>query len=70
MLVTNAETSVRHSSGVNLKLRRAAAVARSFAARSKFDPAIDDPEIESMDEAAIATLLTKVAHARPRPLAI
>jgi hypothetical protein len=28
-LVTNAETSGRHSSGVSLKLRRAAAVARS-----------------------------------------
>ena len=40
------------------------------AARSKFDAAIRDPEIEPMDETAIATLLTKVTHARPRPFAI
>jgi hypothetical protein len=40
------------------------------AARSKFDAAIHDPEIEPMDEAAIATLLTKVSHARPGPFAI
>lgn len=40
------------------------------AARSKFDSAVYDAEIEPMDEAAIATLLTKVAHARPRPFAI
>ena len=40
------------------------------AARSEFDPAIHDPEIEPVDEAAIATLLTKVPHARPRPFAI
>lgn len=40
------------------------------AAGAKFDPAVDDAEIEPMDEAAIATLLTKVAHARPRPFAI
>lgn len=39
-------------------------------ARSKFDAAIHDPEIEPMDQAAIATLLTKVAHARPRPFAV
>ena len=63
-------TSGRHSSGVNLNLRRAAAVARSAAARSKFDAAIRDPEIEPMDEAAIAVLLTKVPHARPRPFAV
>ena|SRR5262245_26586124 len=41
-----------------------------IAARSKFDPAIHDPEIEPVDEAAIATLLTKVTHARPRPFAV
>ena len=29
-------------------------------ARSKFDPAIDDPEIEPMDEAAIATRSRKL----------
>ena len=40
------------------------------AARSKFNAAIRDPEIEPMDETAIATLLTKVTHARPRPFAI
>jgi hypothetical protein len=40
------------------------------AAGAKFDPAVHDAEIEPMDEAAIATLLTKVAHARPRPFAI
>jgi hypothetical protein len=40
------------------------------AARSEFDPAIDDPEIEPVDEAAIAALLTKIPHARPRPFAI
>jgi len=40
------------------------------AAGAKFDLAIHDAEIEPMDEAAIATLLTKVAHARPRPFAI
>jgi hypothetical protein len=39
------------------------------AARSKFDAAIHDPLIEPMDGAAIATLLTKVAHVWPRPLA-
>jgi hypothetical protein len=38
-------------------------------ARSEFHPAVHDPEIEPMDEPAIATLLTKVAHAWPRPLA-
>jgi hypothetical protein len=40
------------------------------AAGLKFDPAVHDAEIEPMDEAAIAALLTKVAHARPCPLAI
>ena len=60
----------RHSSDVNLKLRRAAAVARSSRrVRNSMRPS-HDAEIEPMDEAAIATLLTKVAHARPRPFAI
>src|SRR5262245_6569188 len=40
------------------------------AAGAKFDAPVDDAEVEPVDEAAIATLLTKVAHARPRPFAI
>jgi len=40
------------------------------ATRAKFDPALHDAEIEPMDEAAIAALLTKVPHARPCPLDI
>ncbi len=54
------------SSGVNLKRRRADCGGAVVAARSKFDAAIHDPEVEPMDEAAIATLLTKVPHARAR----
>ena len=41
-----------------------------IATGAKFDAAVDNAEIEPMDETAIATLLTKVAHARPRPFAI
>src|SRR5262245_48746167 len=37
---------------------------------AEFDAALDDPEIEAMDEAAIAALLAKIPQARPRPLAI
>jgi hypothetical protein len=29
--------------------------------------AVDDAEIEAMDEAAVAALLAEVPHARPRP---
>src|SRR5262245_58923769 len=37
---------------------------------AEFDAAVDDPEIEAMDEAAVAALLAKIPQARPRPLAI
>lgn len=37
---------------------------------SKFDPAVHDSEIQPMDEAAVAALLAKVLHPRPRPCAI
>jgi hypothetical protein len=37
---------------------------------AEFDASIDDPEIEAMDEAAVAALLAKIPQARPRPLAI
>jgi hypothetical protein len=47
--------------------RRGGAVVASGA---EFDAAINDAEIEPMDEAAVAALLAKIAHARARPFAI
>jgi hypothetical protein len=47
--------------------RRGGAV---VAARAEFDAAVGDAEIEPMDEAAVAALLAKIAHARARPFAI
>jgi hypothetical protein len=35
---------------------------------AEFDAAADDPEIEAMDQAAIAALLAKIPQARPRLL--
>jgi hypothetical protein len=46
-----------HSSGVNLKPRRAAAVARS--SRRVRNSTIHDPEIQPVDETAIAALLMR-----------
>jgi hypothetical protein len=40
------------------------------AAGAKFDAAVDDAEIEPVDEAAVAALLAKIAHARARPFTI
>jgi hypothetical protein len=37
---------------------------------AKFDMAVHDPEIEPMDEAAVAALLAKILHARPRPFPV
>src|SRR5262245_40398188 len=37
---------------------------------SKFDPPIDDAKIQPVDQAAIAALLAKILHSRPRPFAI
>jgi hypothetical protein len=37
---------------------------------AEFDAPVDDPEIEAMDETAVAALLAKIPQARPRPLAI
>jgi hypothetical protein len=56
-LLTNAEQAVViHSSEFEPAAGGGGTV---VAARSKFDPAVEDTEIEPMDEAAIATLLTK-----------
>jgi hypothetical protein len=65
-------TAAQQLSLVRREFERAACRSGSavVSPRSKFHPAVYDPKIQPMDEAAIAALLAKILHPRPRPLAI
>src|SRR5262245_41393311 len=41
-----------------------------IATRPELHPAVDDAEIQAVDQAAITTLLAEVPHSRSRPLAV
>src|SRR5262245_5032861 len=64
--------AVQRPSLVRRELERAARGGGGalVAPRSKFHPAVHDPEIQPVDQPAIAALLAKILHPRPRPFAI